>query len=211
MREKGKIIPPAPGFSDSNRNRRASRRQPGKAMSINGIDTTQNLIGILGALNTDPSQVDTDSAASAVGTFMVDPTSGSTSQDSSGVSQANFSQAASQLSTLAKLQNQSPETFKALAKSIAQDISTAARQSASPIQKFMLTSLAGQFSNASASGSLTSLAPAAQSGNRQLRGYGGAQATQVSLFSPAMTQGQGADVFNQVDDVIASNLASLEA
>lgn len=175
-------------------------------MSISGINTTQYLIGVLGALNPDPNQAEGSSAAAAVGTFMGDPTSGS-SQNSSVGAQANFSQAASQLSTLATLQNQSPEQFKALAKSIAQDLSSAAKKDSDPLQKYMLTTVAGQFSNAAMSGSMASLVPGGQ-GNKQLRGYGGAQ---ISLFSPSMAQGQGADVFNQISSVIDSNLSSLEA
>jgi len=179
-------------------------------MAINGINTKQYLIGMLGVLNPDSSQVDTDSAASAVGTFMEDPTSGATGQDSSSVSQANFSQAASQLSTLAQLQSQAPEKFKALAASIAKDISSAAQESGDPLQKFMLKTISGQFSNAALSGSLASLATGGQ-GNKQVRGYGGGAGANISLFSPTMAQGQGADVFNQIEDMIASNLTSLDA
>ena len=178
-------------------------------MALEGINTTRYMIGLLGVLNPDQAQAATDTAASAVGTFMEDPSSGSSDQDSSSVSQADFSQAASQLSALSQLQSKSPETFKALAQNIAKGISGAAAKSNDRLQKFMLATIAGQFSNAAASGSMASLATAGQGGqgNKTLRGYG---ASGISLLSPSMAQGEGADVFNQIGAVIRSNLAGLK-
>ena len=161
-------------------------------MAINGITTTQNLIGLLGVLNPDAAETGGSSAASAVGTFMADSTAGSSASDLTGGTHADFSQTASQLSALAQLQSQSPAEFKALAKKISSDISSAAKDSSDPLQTFMLKTIAGQFSNAAMSGSLTSLVPSSQSGN-QLRGYGSSNA--ISLFSPAMAQGKLPPVF----------------
>ncbi len=172
-------------------------------MIINGIETRQYLLDQLDVLNTG-SQTDGSSAASSVGSFLSGASSTAT-QDSTTTTQADFSQAASQMSILAQLQNQSPEAFKALAKSISEDLSSAAGESGDPQQKIMLKTIAGQFSNAATTGSMSSLVPSSKGGNT-LRGYG---SQKISLFSSTMAQGQGADVFNQVGGVIKSNLASL--
>ena len=176
-------------------------------MSISGIGNAQYFIAKLGMLDPFSAEQTTDP--------LLDPSTSSTATDTgfepllntgtdstSSASQANFSTAASLLSSLSQLQKQDPDAFKSVAGQISGSLRTAAQECTDPAQSYSLSGLAGKFSNAAATGSLTAVAKNASTNT--LRGYG----TSSNLVSSYLSQSLNSDLFGAVNALVTSKLNS---
>lgn len=123
--------------------------------------------------------------------------------ESKGGSAANISTAAALLSRLSTLQKNDSTEFKTAAGDICSSLRDAADDASSTLSASELNTLAGLFSNAASSGSLTSLT---SGGSSSLKGYGssggGLLSTYLSLDS---------SVFGSVNSIISSAISAAES
>ncbi|WP_243439509.1 hypothetical protein [Fundidesulfovibrio soli] len=167
-------------------------------MAVSSI-SRQNLIAQMGYL--DPNKADGMSGASSSDSITA---LGGQSSDgsSSSISAASISQIASLLSKLSQLEKSDPEAFKEVAAGIAQDFHDAAPQCSDTLQRLSMESLAGQFSNASLSGSLKdfNLGKATSS---SMRSYSGQSSLTLLDY---LNGNQGTDLSGQISGMMRSNL-----
>lgn len=172
-------------------------------MIVTNARNYQYLISTLGVLDPTSDQSLTDvlnttqalgSASSAAATYF---------QDAQTSSTANFSQAASLMSNLSKLETQAPETFKTVTAGIAENLRDLAGASSDTATAYTLKNLAAQFSNASLAGSLSGMS-GSDSSTKGLKGYSSPKNPLLAAF---MTQAQDPDVFNAINTVIGLNIA----
>jgi hypothetical protein len=161
-------------------------------MTIKGIGSAQNLVSSLGLYDTSTSE----SSANDDTLFDV--------LESEETSSANISQAASLMSTLATLQKSDQAEFKTAAGEIATNLRAAASQTSGTVDTYELKSLAGMFSNAATTGSLSSLSSTG-SGTSSLRGYG---SSGKSLLSTYLAASQNSDISSTIQSVVSSALRS---
>lgn len=173
-------------------------------MTVASLSARNSLIATLGVL--DPTMTSsTDSAGAAWFTDQAGDSNSSLTSVSSAAT--SFSQTATLLSTLSKLSASDPEQFKEAAKEISADLREAASLATDSATAYSLTSLAGQFSNAAATGSISSLAPAAsaQGASSRLKGYASLSAG-TSLFSQSLTGNGATGLRDVINSIIAGNL-----
>lgn len=167
-------------------------------MSISTV-TSQSLIASLGCL--DPTQTQSADQSSA------DPLAASQSADSSaqttGSTVNGISQVGYILSSLAKLQKQDPAGFKQNAAATAKDFRDAATQCGDMLQRLSLESMAGQFSNASLTGSMASINLASTS-TTLVRAYAGQSS--LSLLDNLGGGTLGTDLSSQVSSILNGNM-----
>lgn len=121
----------------------------------------------------------------------------------SSTSAASISSAASLLSSLASLQKSDLSSFEDVAGSVADDLNAAAAKTDDASEKYQLTKLAAQFSNASTTGSMTALTSTGTSSS--LRGYGASSSS--SLLSSLLSGGLSTDVYRDVTGSVRTRLA----
>lgn len=170
-------------------------------MTVASLSARNSLIATLGVL--DPTT--TKSTDGAGSTWFSDQSGGSDSSLTSVSSAAtSFSQTATLLSTLSRLSASDPEQFKEMAAEISADLREAASLAPDSATAYSLSSLASQFSNAAATGSVNSLAPSVSSTNR-LKGYASLSAG-TSLFSQSLTGNGSTGLRDVINAIIADNL-----
>jgi hypothetical protein len=179
-------------------------------MSITNV-TTQSLIASLGYLDptatdsTDASSSDPLLAASQAATpYSSSSSSSSTSTSSSATS---ISQVGYILSSLSSLNKQDPAGFKQNAAAISKDFRSAASECSNTLQRFSLESMADQFSNASISGSMSSINLASTS-NTMVKAYAG-QSSLSLLDCMTGSSSQGSDFSSQVTSILNQNLSNV--
>ncbi|WP_243313219.1 hypothetical protein [Fundidesulfovibrio agrisoli] len=175
-------------------------------MAVSSI-SRQSLIAQLGYL--DPSQTDSTTGAttdtSAAGS--IGALGGQSSDDgsSSSISSTSISQIASLLSKLSQLEKSDPDGFKEVAGAIAQDFHDAAPQCSDILQRLSMESLAGQFSNASLSGSLKDF-NLGKATSASMRSYAGQSSLTLLDY---LNGNQGSDLTSQISGMMQSNLGKI--
>jgi len=171
-------------------------------MAISSI-TRQNLIAQLGYL--DPNQADGVSGASTADSISSLGDQSSDSSSSSTTSLTSISQIASLLSKLSKLEKSDPEGFKEVSAAIAQDFHDAAPECSDMMQRLSMESLAGQFSNASMSGSLKDF-NLGKAATTSMRSYAGQSSLTLLDY---LNGNQGTDLSSQISGMVQSNLGKI--
>ncbi|MBF0482158.1 MAG: hypothetical protein HQK81_13925 [Desulfovibrionaceae bacterium] len=182
-------------------------------MAIASI-TQQSLVASLGYLDTGDN-TDTTGLTDSTGSTGLTGSTGSsdalsalenTSSQSSGsasqTSLSSFSQLSKLLSSLTTLQQQSPDQFKTLAAQIASDFHSAASSASDTMQSLSLNSMAGQFSNAGLTGSMSCVNLGAVTGC--VAGYNAYQNNMSLLNSIG-----GTDSSTSISDILSQNLSSV--
>ncbi|MDR3639852.1 MAG: hypothetical protein P4L39_00860 [Humidesulfovibrio sp.] len=146
------------------------------------------------------------SSSSSAGFTPVENTGTDSTDSSDSTSGTSISTAATLLSSLSTLQKQDTESFKEATSEIATSLHEAAADSTDTMEKYQLNSLAGQFSNASTTGSLASVTSSGTSSS--LRGYGSSSA---SLASSYLSGNLSSSVFTEVNSIVQSKLNSVLA
>jgi len=179
-------------------------------MAISNV-TTQSLIASLGYLNgsqtTGTSSSSSDPLlASSTQSQAVDSLSSSTSSASStsGTSATSISQVGYLLSSLAKLNSTDPAGFKTNAAAIASDFRSAASKCSNTLQRFSLETMADQFSNASISGSMSSI-NLASTASTLVKAYAGQSS--MSLLD-SLNGSSSSDFSSQVSSILNQNLSN---
>jgi hypothetical protein len=158
-------------------------------------DTTDST-GVTGLTNT------ADSASSSSPLSALTNNASQNSSSSSQISLSSFSQLGKLLSSLSSLQQQSPAEFKAMSAQIASDFHSAASGTSDTMQSLALNSMAGQFSNAGLTGSMSSINLSAVTGC--VSGYNAYQ-NNLSLLDNL----GGSNSSSQITDILSQNLASV--
>jgi len=131
----------------------------------------------------------------------------SDSTDETGTSTgASISTAATLLSSLSSLQKLDADSFKEVTGDIADSLHEAADDATDASEKYQLNSLAGRFSNASTTGSLSAVTSGGTGGSGSLRGYGGSGGS-GSLISSYLSGNLSTNVFKEVNTVVRQKLA----
>lgn len=141
------------------------------------------------------------SGSTSAYTGYADSTDGAYS--ASSTSAASISSAASLLSSLASLQKSDLSSFEDVAGSVADDLNAAAAKTDDASEKYQLTKLATQFSNAATTGSMSALTSTGTSSS--LRGYGAS--TSSSLLSSLLSGSLSTDVYRDVTGSVRTRLA----
>ena len=121
----------------------------------------------------------------------------------SSTSETSISTAATLLSSLSALQKQDLEAFQDATSDIASSLHEAADEATDSTEKYQLNALAGKFSNASTTGSLSAVTSSGKSSS--LRGYGGGSSG--SLVSTYLSNNLSTSVFKEVNSLVQSRLA----
>jgi hypothetical protein len=179
-------------------------------MSIDSVDT-----GYLGSIKnyfgwgSSPDVQATASAASSSATSAPQDPAKESSASVGSVGQAvetNLSTAATLLSTLSSLEKQDPEAFKKTADEIAESLHVAAEATADATEKSQLDNLAGKFSNAATTGSLTSVT--SDNSASGARGYG---KSAQGLFSSYLGGDLNPNALQEVNTLVQKKLSALSA
>ncbi|GAB6126987.1 hypothetical protein [Humidesulfovibrio idahonensis] len=169
-----------------------------------GILGNSNLKSVLNYIDVDNSTdvltTSLSSAKSSSGFTPVNNTGDDTTTSTSGTS---ISTAATLLSSLSKLQKQDPEAFKEATSDIAASLHEAADDATDATEKYQLNNLAGKFSNASTTGSLSSVTTSSTSS--ALRGYGSSSSS--SLASSYLSSNLSPSVFKEVNSLVKEKIA----
>ncbi|MFP5240642.1 MAG: hypothetical protein ACLGQW_12495 [Acidobacteriota bacterium] len=168
-------------------------------MAVSNI-TRQNLIAQMGYL--DPSKADGMSGASSSDSVTALGSQSSGDGSSSSISSTSISQIASLLSKLSQLEKSDPDGFKDVAAAIAKDFHDAAPQCTDTLQRLSMESLAGQFSNASLSGSLKNF-NLGKATSASMRSYAGQSSLTLLDY---LNGSQGSDLTSQISGMMQSNL-----
>lgn len=172
-------------------------------MSITGV-TTQSLIASLGYLDPTQDQTQDVSDASSLGSIGSLANSNLYSSGGSGASATDISQVGYILSSLSKLEKKDPDGFKTQAGEIAGDFNAAADQCTDPLQRYALKSMAEQFSNASLTGSMSSI-NIGNAANTLVKSY--TQQSSLTLLD-YLNGSQGTDMAGQMSSILSANLSS---
>ncbi len=106
---------------------------------------------------------------------------------------------------MVSLQKTDQTSFKDVTGEVADDLNAAAAKTDDASEKYQLTRLAAQFSNASTTGSLSALTSTGTSGS--LRGYG-SSSTASSLLSSLLSGSLSPDVYQDVSSSVHARLAT---
>jgi len=139
--------------------------------------------------------------SSSTGFTPVENTGDDSTDSTSSSTGTSISTAATLLSSLSTLQKQDPELFKETTSEIAASLHDAADDATDAAEKYQLNSLAGKFSNASTTGSLSSVTAGTTSS--ALRGYGSSSS---SLASSYLSGNLSPSVFKEVNSLIKEKL-----
>jgi hypothetical protein len=186
-----KNIPRRPDQTEQHQHNTADKETD---MAITSI-TDQSLIASLGSLDTTDSTSSTDSSS-----LLSDL---SDSSSSSSTSLTTFSELGKLFSSLSSLQLQSNASFKMMTASIASDFHTAASESSNTMQRLSLDSMASQFSNASITGSMSSINMNSVTGG--ISGYNAYQ-NNVSLLNSLSGSTTST---SSITDILSQNLSSV--
>jgi len=169
-----------------------------------GILGNTNLKSVLNYIDVDSStDVLTTSLSSAKSSSGFTPVNNTGDDTTTSTPGASISTAATLLSSLSKLQKQDPEAFKEATSDIAAGLHDAADSATDATEKYQLNSLAGKFSNASTTGSLSSVTTSSTS--NALRGYGSSSSS--SLASSYLSGNLSPSVFQAVNSLVKDKIA----